>query len=198
MKASLYIYLARNSSGWSSNTSLLTIDNANFPAAGSKNTNPSRDSRSSNTASLSSQPTRNQRKCDQRTKHSGWLFQQGKHINVNSILQVLSTISSFWCQSASKPGFLSPLSRPLSLNISFLKCRTTPLDPFNSLWALCRKLSTNKQVAFQFNTQQDVPEILQVVLHELKGHSTTASNILPHLLESQQHVTPAVVVTLRK
>ena len=72
MKASLYIYLARNSSGWSSNTSLLTIDNANFPAAGSKNTNPSRDSRNSNTASLSSQPTRNQRKCDQRTKHSGF------------------------------------------------------------------------------------------------------------------------------
>ena len=62
--------------------------------------------------------------------------------------------------------------------MSLLKSRTTPLDPSDFLWALCRKLSTNKQVPFQFNTQQDVPEILQVVLDELKGHSTTASNIL--------------------
>ena len=59
-----------------------------------------------------------------------------------------------------------------------LKRQTTPLDPSNFLWALHRKLSTNKQVPFQFNTQQDVPEILQVVFDELKGHSTIASNIL--------------------
>ena len=39
-------------------------------------------------------------------------------------------------------------------------------------------LLSNKQVAFQFNTQQDVPEILQVVFDGLKGHSTIASNIL--------------------
>ena len=60
-----------------------------------------------------------------------------------------------------------------------LKRQTTPLDPSNFLWALHRKLSTNKQVLFQFNTQQDVPEIFQVVFDELKGHSTIASNILP-------------------
>ena len=46
------------------------------------------------------------------------------------------------------------------------------------MWALHRKLSASKQVPFQFNTQQDVPEILQVVFDELKGHSTAASNIL--------------------
>ena len=62
--------------------------------------------------------------------------------------------------------------------MSFLKRQTTPLDPSSFLWALHRKLSTNKQVPFQFNTQQDVPEILQVVFNELKGHSTIASNIL--------------------
>ena len=48
---------------------------------------------------------------------------------------------------------------------------------FQLLWALCRKVPTNKQVPFQFSTQQDVPEILQVVLDELNGHSTIASNI---------------------
>ena len=62
--------------------------------------------------------------------------------------------------------------------MSLLKRQTTPLDPSNLLWALCRILSTNKQVPFQFNTQQDAPEILKVVLDELKGHSTAASNSL--------------------
>ena len=59
-----------------------------------------------------------------------------------------------------------------------LKTKTTPLDPSNFLRALCKKLSTNKQVPFWFNTQQDVPEILQVVLDELKGHFTIAGRIL--------------------
>ena len=54
MKASFYIWLARNSSSWSSNISLITIEDANFPPATSKNTNPYRDSRSSNAAPLSS------------------------------------------------------------------------------------------------------------------------------------------------
>ena len=62
--------------------------------------------------------------------------------------------------------------------MSPLKRQTTPLDPSNSLWALHRKLSTNKQVSFQFNTQQDVTEILQVVLDELKGDLAIASNIV--------------------
>ena len=39
-------------------------------------------------------------------------------------------------------------------------------------------LSTKKQVPFQFNTQQDVPEILQVGLDELKVYSAIARNIL--------------------
>ena len=62
--------------------------------------------------------------------------------------------------------------------MSLLKRRTTPLDPSNFLWAHHTKLSANKQVPFQFKTQRDAPEILQVVLYELKGHSTIASNIL--------------------
>ena len=42
MKASFYIWLARNSSGWSSKTSLITIEDTVLSAAGSKNTNTSR------------------------------------------------------------------------------------------------------------------------------------------------------------
>ena len=62
--------------------------------------------------------------------------------------------------------------------MSLLKRQTSPVDPSNFLWALHRKLSANKQVPFQFNTQQDVPEIYQVVFDELKNHSAIASNIL--------------------
>ena len=94
MKASFNIWLARNSSVWSSNTSLITIEDANFPATGSKNTNPSRESPSSNAACLSSQPTRHQRKCDQHTKHPGF-FTKGNTCYANSILQALSAIPSF-------------------------------------------------------------------------------------------------------
>ena len=102
---------------------------------------------------------------------------EGNTCDSNSILQALSTIPSFWCQSASESGFLSPLTRAVTLNMSLLKRRTTSLDPLDFLWALHRKLSTNKQIPFQFNTQQDVPEILQVVFDELKGDSTIASDI---------------------
>ena len=177
MKASFWIWLARNSSVWSNNTALITIENANFPAVRIKNTDRSRDSSSSNTAFLISQPTRNYRKCDQHTKQSGFL-NKGNTFYANSILQALSTIPSLWCQSASESDFLSHLTRAVTLNMSLLKRRTTPVDTSNFLWALSREQSTNKQVPFQFNTQQDLSEILQVVLDELKGHSAIASNIL--------------------
>ena len=95
MKTSIYIWLARNSSGWSGNTPLISIEHANFAAAGSINTNPSRDSRSSNIASLSSQPTRNLRKCDQDTKHPGF-FNKGNTCYGNSILHALSAIPTAW------------------------------------------------------------------------------------------------------
>ena len=107
MKASFYIWVARNSSGWSSKTSLITIKDTKPSVAGSSNTNTSRASRSSNKIFLTSQPTRILRKSNQRTKHPGF-FNKEKTCYSNSILQALSTISSFWCQSASESGFLSP------------------------------------------------------------------------------------------
>ena len=42
------------------------------------------------------------------------------------------------------------------------------VHPSNFLWDLKRKLSNLRGVAFDFNTQQDVTEILQVVFDELK------------------------------
>ena len=45
-------------------------------------------------------------------------------------------------------------------------------------WALNRKLSNLRGVPFDFSTQQDVAEILQVVLDELKGVSLAASQLM--------------------
>ena len=89
MEASFYIWLARNSYGWFINTYLIIIEDANFPAVGSKNTNRSRGNPSSNTSSLNLQPLRNRRKCDRRTKHPGF-FNKGNTCYANSVLQGLS------------------------------------------------------------------------------------------------------------
>ena len=100
MKASFYMWLTRNSSVWSNNASLITIENANFSAAGNKNTIPPE------TAQVPTQhfwfylqPTRNHRKCDQHTKHPGF-FNKGNTCYTNLILQALSAIPLFWSQSA--------------------------------------------------------------------------------------------------
>ena len=52
------------------------------------------------------------------------------------------------------------------------------VDPSKFLWALKRKLSNLRGVSFDFNTPQDVAEILRVVLDELKGVSLAASQLI--------------------
>ena len=65
------------------------------------------------------------------------------------------------------------------------KNSTKPVDPSNFLWALKRKLFIIRGVPFGFNTQQDVAEILQVFLDELKGISLAAN----HLICNTQKIT---------
>ena len=62
---------------------------------------------------------------------------------------------------------------------------TKPVDPSNFLWALKSKLSIIRKVPFDFNTQQDMAEILQVVSDEVKGISLAAS----HLICNTQKIT---------
>ena len=52
----------------------------------------------------------------------------------------------------------------ISLNMAVKK---NSIDPSNFLWALKCNLSNTREVPFDFNSQQDVAEILQVVLDEL-------------------------------
>ena len=60
--------------------------------------------------------------------------------------------------------------------MSLLKHSTSPVDPLNFLQALQLKMSTSFDPSFNFNTQQDAPDILRVLLHEFKGSSSIAED----------------------
>ena len=66
----------------------------------------------------------------------------------------------------------------ISLNMAVKKNSNKPIDPLNFLWALKRNLSSMRVAPFDFNSQQNVAEILQVVLDELKGVSLAASSLI--------------------
>ena len=62
-------------------------------------------------------------------------------------------------------------------NLALIKKRTIPIDPSSFLRAFENTISVKRGVPFNINTQQDVPEILQLLLDELKGSSPTAEEI---------------------
>ena len=83
--------------------------------------------------------------------------------------------------------------RAISLNMAVKKNSTKLADPSNFLWALKRKLSIIRGVPFDFNTQEDVAGILQVVLDELKGTSIAASHLICKTQKTQFLVMPTFV-----
>ena len=89
-----------------------------------------------------------------------------------------------WNRVPSESNHLSPMLQAISLNMAVKKNSTKPIDPSNFLWALKRSLSSVKITHFDFNSQQDVAEILQVVLDELKGVSLAASSLISNTLRT--------------
>ena len=59
-----------------------------------------------------------------------------------------------------------------------------PIDPSNFLWALKCKISSTCSAPFDFNSQEDVTEIQQVVFDELKGTSIRADDLLSNTLNT--------------
>ena len=102
---------------------------------------------------------------------------KGNTCYANSILQILSVVPNLWSRVPSESNTLSLMLQAISLNTAVKKNSTKPVDPSNFLWALKRKLSIIR-VPLAFNTQQDVAEILQVVLDEVKGISLAASHFI--------------------
>ena len=105
-------------------------------------------------------------------------IKKGNTCYANSILQILSVIPIPWNRVPSESNTLSPMLRAISFNIAIKKNSIKPVDPSNFLWALKHKLSNLRGVPFDFNSQQDVAEILHVVLDELKGVSLAASQLI--------------------
>ena len=63
--------------------------------------------------------------------------------------------------------------------MSLIKRSSSPIDPSKFLRALERSISLSRGTAFDFNSQHDVPEMLHVVLDELKGMSPRADSLIP-------------------
>ena len=56
-----------------------------------------------------------------------------------------------------------PLSRAVNLNMSLSKRKTSRIDPSDILWTLRNKITKDRGSPFNFDCQEDVPEILQIV-----------------------------------
>ena len=117
------------------------------------------------------------------SKHVG-LVNKGNTCYGNSILQALSVIPSLRSQLASESPDLSPVVRSLVGTLSKLTKSTSAVDPSSFLRALQHKISAIKNAPFNINSQQDVPEILQVVLDELCGPSVVVNDIASSTITS--------------
>ena len=168
MECSFYIWLCRNSSVWT----IPIQDKEPTILSDKTKCEPNRYTKLPKKAESAKVPNQNTQ-----IKHAGF-NNVGNTCYVNSILQALSTIPVFWRQQSSESGVISPLEKAVSLNLSLVKKRSAPIDPSNFLRALQNLITLNRGVPFNVNTQQDVPEILQIILSELKGVSTIADNII--------------------
>ena len=170
MESSFYIWMHRNSKEWTCESS--TISSANKKEV-PKSCNKSRDQ----TRNPKSASPNSVKQNGQLSTHSGFI-NKGNTCYINAILQVMSVLPSFWCQQPSQTGRISPVVTALTLNMSLLKKQSSPVDPSNFLRAFQNSISRKRGTPFNFNTQQDVPEILQLLIDELKGESTIADDII--------------------
>ena len=103
---------------------------------------------------------------------------KGNTCHANSIWQILNVMPNLLNRVPSESKTLLLMLQAVSLKMTVKKNSTKSDDLSNFLWALKSKLSSIRGVPFDFNTQQDVAEILQIVLDELGGVSLAASHLI--------------------
>ena len=99
-------------------------------------------------------------------------------------MEALSVLLSFYSQDSSRHDKVLPLSKAINLNMSRLKHKTSPKDPSNFLWALWSKISKDHGSPSNFNSQHDVPEILQILIDQSNGIYLAAGNIISYTLQT--------------
>ena len=117
------------------------------------------------------------------SKAPAGLINKGNTCYANTILQALSVIPLLWRTSAESAQLL-PLMKSDALNMTIKERSTVPIDSSNFLWGLKCKISSTCSPPFDFNHQQNVAEILQVVFDELKGTSIRADDLLSNTLNT--------------
>ena len=155
MESSFCIWLARDNVAWHSVELNAPVPNTHPP----ESSNPSIPKAKINN-SLPNSVTH--------SKSPIGFINKGNTCYANTILQVLSVIPLLWRTSSAESAQLSPLLKSITLNMAIKERSTVPIDPCNFLWALKHKISSTRSAPFDFNSQQDVAEILQVVFDELK------------------------------
>ena len=169
MECSFYIWMHRNSKEWTAGpVSSLEFDKEEDPKSTKVSGNKMQHLPKTSSAGKGNGNS---------LRHAGFV-NKGNTCYINSMLQALSVLPSFWCQESSQSGSISPLGRALSLNMSLLKKRSTPIDPSNFLRAFQNKISKKRGTAFNINSQQDVPEMLHFLIDELKGDSVIADQLI--------------------
>ena len=176
MECSFCIWISRNNRDWSNK------DHENNMKKHHKNNKKSK----SDLSKLANVPP-NVRKTDNiKSKNLPVGFiNKGNTCYANSILQAFSAVPLLWSFASSHSSQISPLMKAISLNMTIKQKALKPVDPSNFLWALQRQMSTlNNNTQFNFNSQQDVPEILQVILNEIQSASPIADDIFTISIKS--------------
>ena len=99
----------------------------------------------------------------------------GNTCYANFVLQISSVIRIIWNRVPLESNTLASILPAISLKMAVEKNSNKPVVLSNFLWVLKHKLFNLKGLPFDFSTQQDMAEILQVVLVELKSVSLAAS-----------------------
>ena len=179
MKASFVIWLSRNSKTWENPSSVSPSITPSVSPSTPENTHAFTPHKPSK---MKAKKTTNSKA--QAISHVGFI-NKGNSCYANAILQALSTVPALWSQWASESESISPLLRSISLNMSLLNRSKSPIDPSNFLRALQVEISKSRLPSFEFNKQQDAPEVLDFILDELKGMSALADNLFSVRLKTE-------------